>query len=103
MEKKEIRKKINAAILAIPVSERERLSIEIQRKVTAIPEFRDARCMAAYCAMPFEVVTDAIMREALRGNKILCLPRTDWEVHKMDMIRVEDMDSGLTPGIKGIM
>lgn len=103
MEKKEIRKRINTAILAMPTSERERLSVEIQRKVTAIPEFRDARCVAAYCAMPFEVITDAIMREALNDNKILCLPRTNWEARRMDMVRVEDMDSGLAPGIKGIM
>ena len=74
MEKVEIRKKVNAAILSMTLDDRTRRSLKIQEKVLALPEFASARCVAAYAAMPFEVSTDIIMEEALLGARRLLFP-----------------------------
>ena len=47
MEKKEVRKKINALILAMSRNERDGHSAEIQQNILNIDEFRAARCVAA--------------------------------------------------------
>lgn len=103
MEKKEIRRKVKAAVLAVPRKERDRRSQEIQQRVLGLAEFRDARCVASYLALPFEVTTDALMRESLTAGKMLVLPRVVWNEGRMDMVRVTHMDTDLILGPKGIM
>ena len=103
MEKREIRKRVNRLILGMDPEERRRRSASVQERVTELPEFRDANCIAAYVALPFEVSTDRIMKEALTDGKTLLLPRTSWDSHRMDMVRVDDLQTGLLEGGKGIM
>jgi 5-formyltetrahydrofolate cyclo-ligase len=83
-------------------ADRASLSAQIQEKVLRLPAFRGARCVAAYAALPFEVATDLILSETLKRGKTLALPRTDWSAHRMDMIRVGDIETDLVDGEKGI-
>ncbi len=103
MEKKEVRKKVNSLILAMSRNERNRRSAEIEQNILALKEFRDARCVAAYVSVPFEVRTDALMLECLKTGKTLVLPRAIWSERRMEMIGVGDIDTALVPGPKGIM
>ena len=103
MEKVEIRKKVNAAILSMTLDDRTRRSLKIQEKVLALPEFASARCVAAYAAMPFEVSTDIIMEEALLGGKTLALPRINWKEHRLDWVAVADIERDLKSSNKGIL
>ncbi len=103
MEKKEVRKKINSLILEMSKRELDKRSAEIQKNILNLEEFRDARCVAAYVAMSFEVRTDALMLECLQAEKTLALPRTIWNERRLEMVRVDDVDTELTPGPKGIM
>lgn len=103
MEKKEVRKKVNSLILAMSRSERDRRSAEVERNILSLDEFRDARCVAAYVALPFEVKIDALMLECLETEKTLMLPRTIWSERRMEMISVSDINTALVPGPKGIM
>ena len=103
MEKREIRKEVNRLILGMDSEERDRRSGEVQRRVIGLPEFRDARCVAAYVALPFEVSTVRILGEVIARGDILSLPRTNWDAHRMDMVRVEDIDRELAPATKGII
>ncbi len=83
--------------------ERARRSRKIQEAVLALPEFAPARCVAAYAAMPFEVSTDFIMREALSAGKTLVLPRINWKEHRMDWVVVADIEKDLESSNKGIL
>ncbi len=103
MEKKEVRKKVNSLILAMSRSERDRRSSEIQRDILSLRKFRDARCVAAYVALSLEVGTDTLMLECLKTEKTLVLPRVIGSEHRMEMIRVSDINTSLAPGLKGIM
>jgi 5-formyltetrahydrofolate cyclo-ligase len=103
LEKREIRKEVNRLILGMDPEERGRRSGEVQERVVELPEFRDARCVAAYVALPFEVSTVRILGEVIARGGILALPRTNWDAHRMDMVRVEDIDRDLAPAAKGIV
>ena len=103
MEKKEVRKKVNSLILAMDRSELDKRSAEIQRNILSLRKFRDARCVAAYAAVSFEVRTDDLMLECLETEKTLVLPRAIWSERRMEMIRVSDINTSLAPGPKGIM
>jgi len=103
LEKREIRRRVNRLILGMDPEERGRRSVEIQERVIELPEFRKAVCVAAYMALPFEVSTIRIIGEVIAREKTLALPRTDWDAHRMNMVRVEDTDRDLVPGGKGII
>ena len=103
MEKKEVRRKVNALILEMSEDERKDRSEKIQSDIAALKELRDARCVALYIAMPFEVSTDILIRTCLADDKTVVLPRTVWSERRMDMVRISDPDTDLAPGPKGIM
>ena len=101
--KNELRREMNANILSMSEGDRIERSSNIQKKFVALPEFASAKCVAGYIAMPFEVATDAILRSALEAGKTVCLPRTDWDAHRMEMIVIGDLDNELAEGGKGIL
>jgi 5-formyltetrahydrofolate cyclo-ligase len=103
LEKSEVRREVTRRILEMDPGERAKRCADVQQRVIELPEFIDARCVAAYVALPFEVSTDRIMSEALARGKALVLPRTDWGAHRMDMVEVSDLESDLVEGGKGIM
>jgi 5-formyltetrahydrofolate cyclo-ligase len=63
---------------AVPKDARARRSAAIAAHVTAMPEWSQARCVAAYVAMRGEVDPKPIVTAAHAGGKTVALPRIDW-------------------------
>ena len=70
-----LRSKLIRARKALDPAEWERHSAAVQRRVLALPEWRDARTVAMYIAVRNEISTDEIIRRAWAEGKQVLLPR----------------------------
>lgn len=70
-----LRSELIRARKALDPAEWERHSAAVQRRVLAIPEWRDARTVAMYIAVRNEISTDEIIRRAWAEGKQVLLPR----------------------------
>ena len=77
-ERNVLRSKLIRARKALDPAEWERHSAAVQRRVLALPEWRDARTVAMYIAVRNEISTDEIIRRAWAEGKQVPLPRTGW-------------------------
>lgn len=57
------------------------LSLVIQKKIIEHPAFKDSRVIMAYMPIQNEVMTDIIIKTALKEGKTVCLPRVINETH----------------------
>ena len=67
------------------------MSARICEKIIAMPEYRAARRIFCYNALPMEVQTGGLIREILRAGKELYLPVTGAD-NNMTAIRLRDPD-----------
>jgi len=51
-----------------------RASARIARRLAALPEFRAARTVGCYAALPREAQTEAVLRACWRAGKAVCVP-----------------------------
>ena len=70
-----LRSELIRARKALDSAEWERHSAAVQRRVLALPEWRDARTVAMYIAVRNEISTDEIIRRAWAEGKQVLLPR----------------------------
>ena len=70
-----LRSELIRARKALAPAEWERHSAAVQRRVLALPEWRDARTVAMYIAVRNEISTDEIIRRAWAEGKQVLLPR----------------------------
>ena len=70
-----LRSKLIRARKALDPAEWESHSAAVQRRVLALPEWRDARTVAMYIAVRNEISTDEIIRRAWAEGKQVLLPR----------------------------
>ena len=70
-----LRSELIRARKALDPAEWERHSAAVQRRVLALPEWRDARTVAMYIAVRNEISTDEIIRRAWAEGKQVLLPR----------------------------
>lgn len=77
------------------------LDAEIQTRLIISPEYRRAKAILVYLALPYEISTSMIIHAALTNNKIVALPvcKKDGE---MVFRQITDI-SGLRPGSFGIL
>ena len=70
-----LRSELMRARKALAPAEWERHSAAVQRRVLALPEWREARTVAMYVAVRNEISTDEIIRRAWAEGKQVLLPR----------------------------
>lgn len=75
MPKRSIRAKLLAERKALPVDQRDLLSLQIQEKFVRSELFDGAHCLSLYSAIHNEVRTDLVARSALEAGKRLTYPR----------------------------
>ena len=99
--KKALRKRISAVLKSLPEEYRAAASENIQAQVLATEEYRAAKRIFLYIAMPTEPDTSGIIRQALLSGKKVYVPKC---VSKTEMIavRLKSMDD-LQPGAYGIL
>ena len=70
-----LRSELMRARKALAPAEWERHSAAVQRRVLALPEWREARTVAMYVAVRNEISTDELIRRAWAEGKQVLLPR----------------------------
>lgn len=88
--KKEIRFRILKQRRAQSKETCEKSSMAIAEKLLALPEYRKAKNIYAYMDFSGEVKTEVILKESLRLDKNLWLPRVNGDI--MDFFRVRSKD-----------
>jgi 5-formyltetrahydrofolate cyclo-ligase len=102
-EKKALRKRILSLRDTLSLEERHKKSAVIQSHLFSLPEFIASRTVALFASCRSEVLTAAIIREALSLGKITALPVTDLPRKQLILSRITDVDSDLAPGTWGIL
>ncbi|MFP4056972.1 MAG: 5-formyltetrahydrofolate cyclo-ligase [Candidatus Brocadiia bacterium] len=83
--------------------QRREASDRIRQRLAELPEWRDAATVLLFLAMPDEVHTLPIVRDALGGGKTVAVPKVDTRRKTMDARRLGDLESDLAPGVFGIL
>lgn len=99
--KKQLRREISALLKALPEPYRKAAGESITKQVLALPEYRAARSVFLYIAMPTEPDTAAIVRAALFDGKDVYVPKCMSKT-EMSAVRIKSTDD-LAPGAYGIL
>lgn len=102
MDKRSIRQAVLVRREQIPNAERIWMSEQITKKVRMQDSYRAAEDVLCFVSYGSEVVTDALMEQALREGKRVYVPRvTDAGSGRMEFVRISGLQE-LTEGYKGI-
>lgn len=90
--KRELRKRVRAALKAMPPSQRAAESAYLLERLKAHPSYQNARAVAMYASMPTELDTKGMLQDALQSNKRLFLPRVvSKQRSEMTMLEVKSL------------
>lgn len=101
-QKREVRARIIAQREALPAETREAWSRAITERLTAMPEYRAARLVAAYASYRGEFDTAAFIEDALSCGKRVVVPRVSPGRDRIDFYCIADRTRDLAPGAWGI-
>lgn len=102
MTKPELRRLARARLAALTPAERARASAAIARRVWQVEELAGARALLVYAALPEEVATDGIAREAQRRGIAVLYPRCLPGSRTLALHRL-DREDGLRRGHVGLL
>jgi 5-formyltetrahydrofolate cyclo-ligase len=97
-----LRKLIIASRDALSPAARREASAAITSQLLALDAYRQARCVLAYMSFGSEFDTAALIEDALREGKTLCLPRVERAARELVIHRVADIEHDLQSGVWGI-
>jgi 5-formyltetrahydrofolate cyclo-ligase len=97
-----VRQAVRAARAALPDKQRRARSAAITRRVVRLKVFREAETVLAYRSVGSEVVTDALIRAALRAGKRVALPVSLKRSRRLVFRQIRSLDHDLVPGLAGI-
>jgi 5-formyltetrahydrofolate cyclo-ligase len=75
---------------------------QIENRLFDFANFLESKIVLLYVNGGFEVSTRKIIKKCLADNKIVVLPAFDRETHTMKLMKVDDPDTDLSPGSRGI-
>lgn len=96
--KKVLRAELLKKRAAIDPEIREKWNAALSERLFALPRFQEAQRVMAYCSMPKEAATGAILRETLRQGKRLFLPRCVPGHKRFEAVEVPQLEGHLAPG-----
>lgn len=99
----ELRKAVIERRASMSLPTRQTANRVISKRVLAMGGFNDAQTVMAYMSLAAEISTMEIVRAVLAQGKVLILPKVNRAEKKLDLFRVKNIDSDLTPGIWGIL
>jgi 5-formyltetrahydrofolate cyclo-ligase len=97
-----LRRELRQLLNDIPVAERKRKSAGIVRRLCAKSFFKKARTIMSYVALPTEVQTRTLIRQALRAGKTVYVPCVNVRTRTMRVCPIRNYDEDLRPGAYGI-
>jgi 5-formyltetrahydrofolate cyclo-ligase len=99
----ELRNAIIARRAALSLPVRHNANHTISKQILTLGGFHDAQTVMAYMNFAAEFSTSEIVRAALDRDKVLILPKVNKDDRQLDLFRVENIDTDLSPGIWGIL
>ena len=103
MEKAAARREIKRRLRNLTPRQRHEASERIRQNLAALPEYQRAATVMLFVALPDEIETLPIIRDALAAGKRVVLPKVDTRHHTMEAHLIEDPDRDLAPGAMGIL
>lgn len=97
-KKRLARARAKANIARLSHAERHEKSLAIQCRMAAREEYQNAQVIMYYHPLPGEVDTRDLIREALRADRSVLLPRMVRERDFLEAAQISDLHRDLTPG-----
>ena len=97
--KQSIRQRIIADREQLTTAERACLSQAISERIANLNVYRTANTVLAYMSVGTEFSTEEWVRQALRDNKRVLLPKVNRATKELDVYRVINLEHDLAPGL----
>ncbi len=101
-KKREIREDMAKQLKTFSAGELIEKTRGIEERLFGFANFLEAKVVLLYLPTNGEVVTNDIIKRCFESNKIVVLPAFDTTKHTMQLMRVENLDSDLKPGPRGV-
>ena len=98
-----LRREIKKRVASMPPEARARASAVICDQIAKLPEYRAARRILFYHALPDEADLAALMDSAVRAGREVLLPVSDTGRRELKVVSVEDPARDLRDGAYGIL
>lgn len=102
-KKREIREDMAKKLKAFSEGELIEKTRGIEKRLFEFANFFESKVVLLYMHANGEVVTNDIIKRCFEANKILVLPAFDIIKHTMQLMRVDNLDSDLKPGLRGVL
>ncbi|MDI6686798.1 MAG: 5-formyltetrahydrofolate cyclo-ligase [Desulfobacterales bacterium] len=102
-KKREIREDMAKKLKAFSEGELIEKTRGIEKRLFEFANFLESKVVLLYMHANGEVVTNNIIKRCFEANKILVLPAFDIIKHTMQLMRVDNLDSDLKPGLRGVL
>jgi len=101
--KEEIRNKIAKTLAALTESEVEEKTKRVENRLFEFANFLEANIVLLYINSISEVNSREILKRSFDYNKIVILPAFDTTKYEMKLMKVDNLDTDLTLGPRGIL
>jgi 5-formyltetrahydrofolate cyclo-ligase len=101
--KHEIRKDIAAALKELPHKTLMAQNARIEKRLFEFANFLEAKIALLYINNSSEVVTEHIIKRCFDFNKIVVLPAFDTAKPGTKLLKIDNYDSDLKPGLRGLL
>ena len=102
-KKQEIRNDVIKFLNSMSVKERAEKTKAIEDRLFDFANFLEANISLLYMNGRYEVETKNIINKTLEYNKIVVLPAYTMEKHKTRLMKIDNMDTNLISGPKGVL
>ena len=101
-KKREIRENMAKKLKTFSTGELIEKTREIEERLFEFANFLEAKVVLLYMHTNGEVVTNDIIKRCFESDKIVVLPAFDTTKHTMQLMKVDNFDSDLKPGPRGV-
>ncbi len=102
-KKLEIRNEIAKLLDGLSDSERSQKTKIIENRLFEFANFLEAKISLLYINSSHEVNTREIIKRCFNYNRIVVLPAFIKEAHEMSLMKIDNLDSELRPGPRGVL
>ncbi|MFH1581406.1 MAG: 5-formyltetrahydrofolate cyclo-ligase [Pseudomonadota bacterium] len=102
-KKREIREDMAKKLEAFSAGELIKKTRAIEERLFEFANFLESKVVLLYMHANGEVVANDIIKRCFESNKIVVLPAFDTIKHTMQLMRVDNLDSDLKPGPRGVL
>ena len=103
LSKQGLRTKLQKRLGSQTPEERKRRSLLVGKKLWALGEFKKAKSVCFYVALPTEVDTVPMIRKAIRAGKRVVVPLSDLENKELKLYEIKNPKMDLKKGAFGIL